>query len=332
MERVRWGIIGVGDVTERKSGPAFYKAPHSQLAAVMRRNGDKARDYAERHGVPRWYDDGDALIADPDVDAVYISTPPDTHKEYTLKVAAAGKPVFCEKPMARNLAECREMIEACDAADVPLWVAFYRRSMPRFLKIKELLEEKAIGDVIAVSIRTYRRPLIERGDPYPERFWAYLPDATGGGGPWVDAGCHQIDLLDFYLGPVAEVHGFACNLREIYPTPDTVTVSFSLESGLVGSGTWAYTSGAEVDEMEFIGTTGKITFAVSVPTPFTVVDDDGTHSFDIGYPEWVHQPMVESIVAEMRGEGRCSSTGRSAARAAWFADEVLRSSGPGRRA
>ena len=141
MERVRWGIIGVGDVTERKSGPAFYKAPHSELVAVMRRNGDKAHDFAERHGVPRWYDDGDALIADPDVDVVYISTPPDTHKEYTLKVAAAGKPVFCEKPMARNFAECREMIEACDAAGVPLWVAFYRRSMPRFLKIKELLEE-----------------------------------------------------------------------------------------------------------------------------------------------------------------------------------------------
>ena len=219
MERVRWGIIGVGDVTERKSGPAFYKAPHSELVAVMRRDGDKARDFAERHGVPRWYDDGDALIADPDVDVVYISTPPDTHKEYTLKVAAAGKPVFCEKPMARNFAECREMIEACDVAGVPLWVAFYRRSMPRFLKIKELLDGKAIGDVLAVSIRTYRRPVIERGDPHPERFWAYLPDATGGGGAWVDAGCHQIDLLDFYLGPVAGVHGFARNRARHLPDP-----------------------------------------------------------------------------------------------------------------
>jgi predicted dehydrogenase len=153
MERIRWGIIGVGDVNERKSGPAFYEAPHSELAAVMRRNSDKARDYAERHGVPKWYNDGEALIVDPDVDAVYISTPPDTHKEYTLKVAATGNLVSCEKPMARNFTECREMIEACSAAGIPLWVAFYRRSMPRFLKIKELLEDKAIGDVIAVSIR-----------------------------------------------------------------------------------------------------------------------------------------------------------------------------------
>lgn len=326
MERIGWGIIGVGDVTERKSGPAFYEAAHSELVAVMRRDAAKARDYADRHGVSRWYDDADALIADPDVDAVYISTPPDTHKEYTLKVAAAGKPVFCEKPMARNLGECREMIEACDVAGVPLWVAFYRRSMPRFVKIKELLDSKAIGDVLAVSIRTYRRPVIERGDAYPDRFWPYLPDITGGGGRWVEAGCHQIDLLDFYLGPISAVTGFARNVRDIYPTPDTITVSFSFESGLVGSGTWAYTSGAAVDEMEFIGTNGKLTFAVSEPTPFTLVDDTGVHPFDIGYPKWVHQPMIESIVAEMRGEGSCPSTGTSAARAAWFADEVLASS------
>jgi predicted dehydrogenase len=323
MERIRWGIIGVGDVTETKSGPAFYRAPNSELVAVMRRSRDKARDFAKRHGVPKWYDDGDALIADGDVDAVYISTPPDTHKEYTLKAAAAGKPVFCEKPMARTYAECLEMISACEGADVPLWVAFYRRCMPRFVKIKELLDNGAIGDVLAGSIRTYRRPVIERGEPYPDRFWPYLADVSGGG-RWVEAGCHQIDLLDFYLGPVAEVRGFARNIRDIYPSPDTIAVTFAFESGVVGSGTWAYTSGAEVDEMEFVGTRGKLTFAVSVPTPFTLVDDEGTHTFDIGYPEWVHQPMVESIVGELRGEGQCPSTGVTAARASWFAAEVLK--------
>src|SRR5690348_3615465 len=113
MHTIRWGIIGVGDVTEIKSGPAFYKADHSQLVAVMRRNGDKARDFAERHDVPHWYDDADALIHDEEVDAVYIATPPDSHESYTLKVAAAGKPVYCEKPMARTYAECQVMVEAC---------------------------------------------------------------------------------------------------------------------------------------------------------------------------------------------------------------------------
>ena len=324
LDTVRWGIIGIGDVAERKSGGAFYLTPHSQLVAVMRRSADKAREFAERHGVPRWYDDADALINDPGVDAIYISTPPDTHRDYTLKVAAAGKPVLCEKPMARSHAEALEMVAACKAAGVPLWVAFYRRSMPRFVKIKEMLDGGAVGEVLGVSIRTYRRPVIEKGQPYPDRFWPYLADISGGG-RWVEAGCHQIDLLDFYLGPIAEVHGNARNLRGIYPSPDTIAVSFSFESGLLGSGIWAYTSGAEVDEMEFVGTKGKLTFAVTVPTPFTLVDGAGIHTFDIGYPEWVHQPFVASVVAELRGEGWCPSPGHVAARAGWFADRVLES-------
>jgi len=325
MDTIRWGIIGVGDVTERKSGGAFSGAPHSRLVAVMRRNADKARAFAERHGVPKWYDDADALIADPDVDVVYVSTPPDSHKEYALKVIAAGKPVLCEKPMARNFAECREMIAAADAAGVPLWVAYYRRAMPRFVEIKRLVDTGAIGDLLAVSICTYRRPVMERGGTPPALYWPYTPGPTGGGGRWVEAGCHQIDLVDFYGGPVKEVHGFARNLRDIYPSPDTVSVSFSFESGLVGSGIWAYTSGSEVDEMELVGSKGRITFAVSSPTPFTLQDGDGVHVHDIGYPEWPHQPLIESVVAELRGEGTCPSTGSTAARASWFADEVLKS-------
>jgi predicted dehydrogenase len=288
----------------------------------MRRNGAKAREFAEKHGVPRWYDDADALLADPEVDAVYISTPPDSHRDYTLRAAAAGKPVLCEKPMARSHPEALEMVEACEAAGVPLWVAFYRRSMPRFVKIKEMLDGGAIGEILGVSIRTYRRPVIEKGQAYPDRFWPYIEEVSRGG-RWVEAGCHQIDLLDFYLGPVAEVHGRARNLRDIYPSPDTIAVSFSFESGLLGSGIWAYTSGAEVDEMEFVGTRGKLTFAVAVPTPFTLVDGSGVHTFDIGYPEWAHQPFVESVVAELRGTGRCPAPGRIAARSNWFADLVL---------
>ncbi|HQU74116.1 MAG TPA: Gfo/Idh/MocA family oxidoreductase, partial [Calditrichia bacterium] len=147
MQNIRWGIIGCGDVTEKKSGPGFRKARHSQLVAVMRRSGDLARDYAERHGVPKWYDDGEALIRDPEVDAVYIATPPDSHKHYTLLSARAGKPVYVEKPMALNVDECREMIRACAAAGVPLFVAYYRRALERFQKIKSLLENDAIGEV-----------------------------------------------------------------------------------------------------------------------------------------------------------------------------------------
>ena len=145
MSLIRWGIIGCGDVTEKKSGPAFQKADNSELIAVMRRNGKLAEDYAKRNNVPKWYNDAKALINDPDVDAVYIATPPSSHMKYTFEVAEAGKPVYVEKPMGLNYSECLQMIEACDGAGVPLFVAYYRRALPTFLKIKSLIEEKAIG-------------------------------------------------------------------------------------------------------------------------------------------------------------------------------------------
>ncbi|SFL59810.1 Oxidoreductase family, NAD-binding Rossmann fold [Gracilibacillus orientalis] len=157
FKKVRWGIIGCGDVTEVKSGPAFQKVENAELVAVMRRTGALAKDYAERHGVPKWYDNADALINDPDVDAVYIATPPGLHMEYTLKVAKAGKPVYVEKPMALNWAECTEMIKACHQAYVPLFIAYYRRAQSKFVKIKKLLENNEIGDIRFVSTTQYQQ-------------------------------------------------------------------------------------------------------------------------------------------------------------------------------
>src|SRR5690349_8649652 len=137
---IRWGILGCGDVTEVKSGPAFQKASNSALVAVMRRDGARAADYAKRHGVPRWHDDAEALIRDPEVDAVYVATPPGTHLELALRVAAAGKPCYVEKPMARSAGECARMIEAFERANQPLFVAYYRRALPRFVRAKELID------------------------------------------------------------------------------------------------------------------------------------------------------------------------------------------------
>jgi predicted dehydrogenase len=105
VTQVRWGIIGCGDVTELKSGPAFQLVPNSTLVAVMRRDGAAAEDYASRHGVEKWYDNADQLIQDKDVDAVYIATPPGAHHDYGLSVCEAGKPAYIEKPMARTHAE-----------------------------------------------------------------------------------------------------------------------------------------------------------------------------------------------------------------------------------
>jgi len=133
---VRWGIIGCGDVTEKKSGPGFQKALGSELVAVMRRDGERAADYARRHQVPKWYDDAERLIRDPQVDAVYIATPPATHVAFIKQVADAGKPVYCEKPMGVNATESREAVRYCAARRVPLYVV--RPAGRTYLEVKVL--------------------------------------------------------------------------------------------------------------------------------------------------------------------------------------------------
>ena len=322
MTTIRWGIIGAGNVTEVKSGPALYKARNSSLVAVMRRNGDLARDYAERHNVPRWYDDADRLINDPEVDAVYIATPPNAHKEYTFKAAQAGKPVYVEKPMAMNYQECEAMIEACQQAGVRLWVAYYRRMLPRFLKIKSLIDSGTIGEVRSVDVALYRPPHASETDS-GSLPWRVQPEIAGGG-IFVDVGTHMLDFLDYVLGPIASVRGVAVNQGGHYPAEDQVAGTFVFESGVVGSGVWCFNSARQIDQTIITGTTGSISYATLDATPVTLNTASGSETLAIDNPEHIQQPLIQSIVDELNGEGHCPSTGVSGARTTWVTDQLLR--------
>ena len=321
MKTIQWGIIGCGDVTEVKSGPGFQKAQHSSLVAVMRRNGALAQDYAQRHGVPAWYDDAEALIHDPQVDAVYVATPPSSHKEYTVMAAQASKPVYVEKPMALNYAECVAMNEACETASVPLFVAYYRRSLTRFLKIKELLDAGAIGEMRFVAI-TFYQPV--RDDELAEDSlpWRVLPEVAGGG-RFVDLAAHQLDFLDYILGPIRVVQGFAANQAGHYPAEDIVSGAFVFESGVQGMGTWCFSTFDELDRTEIVGSKGKITYSTFDDAPVTLTTAAGTQEFTIGYPEHIQQPLIQSVVDTLNGAGSCTSTGKSAARTSWVMDQML---------
>ncbi|OKL41988.1 Gfo/Idh/MocA family protein [Pontibacter flavimaris] len=322
MQKVRWGIIGCGDVTEVKSGPAFNKIENSELVAVMRRDGAKARDYAERHGVPKWYDKAEELIHDPEVDAVYIATPPDSHAAYTLQVAAAGKPVYVEKPMALNHAQCQEMIMACKQADVPLFVAFYRRSQAPFLKVKELLEQKAIGDVRFVSIKLCQ-PLQPKmyGDDLP---WRVQPEISGGG-LFHDLAPHQLDILDFILGPIVSASGQIANQAGLYDAEDMVTAQFRFESGVLGSGLWCFSVAEQqqADLIEIVGSAGRITFPTFARKPILLETAAGTDEFLLPLPQHVQQPFIQSIVEELTGKGKCPGSAASAARTSWVMDQMV---------
>jgi len=317
METVRWGIIGCGDVTEVKSGPALQKVAGSSLVAVMRRNAGKAADYARRHNVPKWYADSDELLNDPDVNAIYVATPPSTHAAYAIKAAAVGKPVYVEKPMGRDHAECMSMIDACQAAEVPLFVAYYRRCLPRFVEVKRLIDRGAIGTVRTVSVTLWRRPVT--GSPG----WRIDP-ATAGGGLFVDLASHTLDLLDHLLGPIARAQGTATNLAGLYAAEDAVVGHFRFASGALGVGSWCFASGTSRDLVEIVGSNGTIRFATFDEAPVILETEAGSDSFTIPHPQHVQQPLIQTVVDELLGQhGACPSTGESAARTNFFMDSLL---------
>lgn len=313
---IRWGIIGCGDVTEVKSGPGFQKAAGSALVAVMRRNGALAADYARRHGVPRSYDRAEALIADPEVDAVYVATPPDTHASYALQVAAAGKPAYVEKPMARNTTECDRMVEAFARARLPLFVAYYRRRLPRFLEVQRLLAEGAIGKVTGVRYQG-------SGPKHRDAAGWRLDAAQAGGGHFLDVGSHVLDLLDYLFGPLAEVAGTAANLGGTSAVEDVVAMSFRLAGGLPGVAAWNFASAVTEDAVVITGTEGRITFGVFTNDPLQLENGRGAQAIDRPNPPHVAQPLIQTVVDDLLGRGACPSTGESARRTTRVMDTVL---------
>lgn len=321
MRTIRWGIIGCGNVTEVKSGPALQNAKNSALVAVMRRTGALARDYAQRHGVPKWYDDADALIQDDEVDAVYIATPPSSHKDYTLRVAAAGKPVYVEKPMALDFGECESMIAGCRAAGVPLFVAYYRRALPRFLKVKELIRSGAIGDVRFVSITLHEPPGASVLDA-SNLPWRVRPELSGGG-LFVDLASHMLDFLDDTLGPIREVSGISSNQAGLYPAEDIVTGTFRFESGVHGVGAWCFTAFERRDHTEIVGTRGRISYVTFDSSPIVLETATARTELAIDNPPHIQQPLIQLVVDELNGCGTSPSTGDTAARTTWVMDRML---------
>jgi len=289
----------------------------SRIVAVMRRNAEKAKDYAQRHGVAKWYDDAGMLINDPEVNAIYISTPPDSHELYTLRAAQAGKPVYVEKPMARTHNECLSMIEACKKANVPLFTAYYRRMLPNFLKIKTLLNDKVIGDVRYVSI-TLNKTLFPdiAGASRNEDNWRVFPEISGGG-YFFDLASHQLDILDFLFGPIREAHGFAGNQAGLYPAEDIVIGSFQFENGLMGQGTWCFTTSevSDKEEITIVGSRGQIVCSCFGDQSFTLeLEGKEKQLMTFTIPKHIQQPLIQTIVDELSGKGKCPSTGISGAR------------------
>ena len=321
MRTIRWGIIGVGDATEKLSGPGFQKADNSELVAVMRRTAHLAEDYAKRHGVPRWSDNADDLIKADDIDAIYIATHPNTHCDYTLKAAAAGKHVYVEKPMAMNSAECETMIAACKKAGVSLWVAHYRRALPRYAKIRELIADGAIGAVRTVRSERYQRLDTASGAVARTLGWRVDPKECTGG-YFFEGVCHTLDILDQFFGPIEEAHGFSANMAGAYEPPDVVNGVYRFASGVTGSGMWCYAADRNHEVTEIIGDKGRLFFTMQ-DKPIRLVRGEAAEEIVVADPPHGQQPLIQTIVDELNGKGQCPSTAESGARAVWVMEQIL---------
>ncbi len=296
-KEIRWGILGVGDVCEVKSGPAFKKVSNSSLVAVMRRNAEKAKDYANRHKVSRYYSDADALINDPDINAVYIATPPAYHEQYAIAAMQAGKPVYIEKPVALNSASCQKILEMSAKLNVKASVAHYRRGLPVFRKIKSLIESGAIGKPGLVVSRTLKAP----ADTHD--YWRIDPEISGGG-LFYDLAPHQLDIFYWLFGHPTQVNGHSINQKKEYPAPDLTHVD-ALFGDVHIHALWAFNvhRSAEEDSCEIIGDAGKIAFSFFQPAPITLTTNNGTERITLDYPENIQQNMIDDVVKFFLGNG-----------------------------
>jgi len=319
---INWGVIGCGSVTEVKSGPAFNKVNDSRLFAVMRRNGSLAENYAARHNVPRFYTDADKLINDPEINAVYIATPPGNHAEYAIRAIKAGKPVYIEKPMALNYYECQKINRTAEKYKIPVFVAYYRRTLPGFLRIKNLIDTGEIGKVRFVGIQLLK-PLSdeEKSGNLP---WRVIPELSGGG-HFFDLASHQLDYLDFLLGPVQKVRSLALNQAGCYKAEDFVTGTFLFPGNIIATGNWCFTvpPGEGKDTLEFYGEKGVIRTSTFSFDPIVLENEKGHLEFVNERPENVQYYLIEQVVNALSGKGNAVSTGITAARTNRVMDEVV---------
>ena len=324
MKQINWGFIGCGEVTEKKSGPAFNEVEGSQVVAVMSRSENKARSYAERHHIRKWYTDAQELIDDPDVNAIYIATPPSSHATFAIMAMRAGKPVYIEKPLAASYNDCIRINRISEQTGVPCFVAYYRRYLPYFQKVKEIIENGTIGKVINVQLRFSVPPRDLDYKNEKELPWRLQPDIAGGG-YFYDLAPHQIDLLQNIFGVITRAHGYPANRAHLYKAEDTVSACFFFENGVTGSGSWCFVGheSSKEDCIEIIGDKGSLSFSVFTYEPIVLITSEGKQSITVPNPSYVQLPMIKHVIEHLQGIGHCDCTSISATPVNWVLDRVL---------
>lgn len=318
---MNWGLIGCGSVTEIKSGPAYQNTKGFNVIAVMRRDEEKLNDYAKRHNINKIYTNADDLINDTSIDAIYIATPPDTHKKYALKVAKAGKPCCIEKPLSPNYSESLEIEKAFQEKNIPLFVAYYRRSLPRFLKVKEWLDNNYIGEIRHISAHLSKpASKVDMSKAYNWRTDINIAPA----GYFDDLASHGLDLFTFLLGDIIEAKGISINQQNLYTAKDAVTASWIHKNGITGSGTWNFGCNNHLDKATIYGSKGTIAFSVFHENPLILKSEIKDEKIFIENPKHIQQYHVENMRDYFKGDLKTHpSTGKTALHTSWVMSKIL---------
>lgn len=324
MKLISWGFIGCGEVTEKKSGPAFSEVEGSHVEAVMSRSEAKARSYAERHHIHKWYTDAQELIDDPDINAIYIATPPSSHATFAIMAMKAGKPAYVEKPLASSYEDCVRINRISEKTGIPCFVAYYRRYLPYFQKVKEIVNNEVLGTITNVQIRFSLPPRDLDYNSTKDLPWRLQPDISGGG-YFYDLAPHQLDLLQNIFGVIVKAHGYCTNRAHLYTAEDTISACFRFENGLVGSGSWCFVGheSAKEDCIEIVGERGMMTFSVFNYDPIRIVTSEGNTSFVVPNPPYVQLPIIRNVIEDLQGIGICQCTSVSATPVNWVMDRIL---------
>jgi len=324
MKLISWGFIGCGEVTEKKSGPAFNEVEGSHIEAVMSRNELKARSYAERHHIHKWYTDAQELIDDPDINAIYIATPPSSHVTFAIMAMRAGKPVYVEKPLASSYEDCVRINRISKETGIPCFVAYYRRYLPYFKSVKDIVNNGVLGKIINIQVRFSVPPRDLDYTSKKELPWRLQPDISGGG-YFYDLAPHQLDLLQDIFGVIVKAHGYCANMAHLYSTEDTISACFRFENGLVGSGAWCFVGhqSAKEDCIEVIGERGTLSFSVFNYDPIRLVTSDGTTNLVVPNPPYVQLPIIKNVIEDLQGISMCTCTSVSATPVNWVMDRIL---------
>ena len=321
MKEIKWGFIGCGNVVENKSGPAFNTAENSMVYAVMRRDIKKAEESAKKLGAKKWYDNVDDLLKDEEINAVYIATPPGLHLEQAIKCCKAKKPTYIEKPFARNYKEALQITEMFEKAGVPLYVAHYRRALPKFIKIKEILESGKIGKIVEADFRLNRKYDYDQ----VHNTWLYNTELSGGG-KFYDIAPHSIDIMVDLLGNFTKINGIATNNNKEYKVEDVVVMSFETDKGVIGTANFNSIALDKKDKMQIYGTKGKIEFSMHGNEDILITTKEGEERLQINNPKIIQENMVDDVVkALLTGEHFHTCSGREALETSRIMDEVLKS-------